>query len=313
MHQSLLILAAPERWSGLQFEAMSSAIGPARCSAVWKHNAGILMDRTACPLSLSWLSTLHTHKNTHTRVHTHAYAQARKHRQTLCTKPEIFSQMKPRLDRFGSAYRPYLLAVGAGWWHVLKEAGSRSQSEPSQNGHKLGAHAFMFRYYANWSAHGPPKHIESSRFWILWFARPQVRSSCGKSSTDPVPSSPHPLCRQRAGENRIRDTDEAPLRYSRPRRQEAGVAKAHRHVTNYQTQREKYPNISKLTSECAVYWWFKGPDLLVSHPRCSLTPRLHRAKRLPLRYQCLSTPLPPPFPPSFSSSPSFQPIRWQHL
>ncbi len=84
MHQSLLILAAPERWSGLQFGAMSSATGPACCSTVWKHNAGILMDRTACPLSPMVIHTPHTHTHAHTRIHT-GYEQARKHRQTLCT------------------------------------------------------------------------------------------------------------------------------------------------------------------------------------------------------------------------------------
>lgn len=76
-----------------------------------------------------------------------------------------------------------------------------------------------------------------------------VQSSCRKSSTDPVPGPPHPLCRQRAGEIRIRDTDESPLRCSRPRWREAGFAETR---YNYYTRGENYPNISKLTSECAV-------------------------------------------------------------
>lgn len=79
LHQSLLILAAPERRSGLQYEDMSSAIGPACCSTVWKHNAGILMDRTACPLSRGYPRTAHIHIYTHTRQHTDEYAQARIH------------------------------------------------------------------------------------------------------------------------------------------------------------------------------------------------------------------------------------------
>lgn len=70
MHQSLLILAAPERWSGLQYEAMSSTIGPACSSTVWKHNAGILMDRTACPLSPMVIHT--THAYIHTLTHKRA-------------------------------------------------------------------------------------------------------------------------------------------------------------------------------------------------------------------------------------------------
>lgn len=76
MHQSLLILAAPELWSGLQFEAMSSAIGPACCSTVWKHNAGILMDRTACPLSPMAIHNPHTHTHTRTYIHTHTHRRA---------------------------------------------------------------------------------------------------------------------------------------------------------------------------------------------------------------------------------------------
>lgn len=202
---------------------------------------------------MSPLSLVAIYTSTSTHTHPHAYAQARKHRQTLCTKPEIFPpQVKPRLDRFKSANRPWLLAVGAGWWHVLKEAGSSGQYEPSKNGHKPGAHAFMFRYYANWSAYGLLQHIESSGFWILCLVRPQVQPSCRKSSTDPVPSPPHPLCRQRAGENRIRDTDEAPLSCSRPRWREAGVAKAHRRVTII-IHREKNTRISPNSPPNALY------------------------------------------------------------
>lgn len=135
----------------------------------------------------------------------------------------------------------------------------------------------------------------------------RVQPSCRKSSTDPVPGPPHPLCRQRAEEIRIRDTDEAPFRCSRPRWREAGVAEAHRHVTII-IHNEKNRRISPNSPPNALYWWFKGPDPLVSHPLCSFTPRLHQAKRLPLRYQCLSTPQPPSLlptlPPSIRSSDS---------
>ena len=132
MHHSLLILAAPERRSGPAVRSHVLRYRPlARCSTVWKHNAGILMDRTACPLSPMAIYTPHTH--THGRAHT--YAQARRHRQTLCTlsKPEIFfpsgDQTRPlQVCKTG----PWLLAVGAGWWHVWREAGSSSQYEPIQ-------------------------------------------------------------------------------------------------------------------------------------------------------------------------------------
>lgn len=98
-----------------------------------------------------------------------------------------------------------------------------------------------------------------------------------------------------------------PFRCSRPRWREAGVAEAHRHVTII-IHREKNTRISPNSPPNALYWWFKGPDPLVSHPLCSFTPRLHQAKRLPLRYQCLSTPQPPSLlptlPPSIRSSDS---------
>lgn len=71
-----------------------------------------------------------------------------------------------------------------------------------------------------------PKVLAGGGLCIL-----RVQSGCRKSSTDPVPGPPHPLCRQRAEEIRIRDTGEAPLRCSRLRERQAGVAEAHRHGT----------------------------------------------------------------------------------
>lgn len=265
---------------------------------------------------MSPLSLVAIYTSTSTHTHPHAYAQARKHRQTLCTKPEIFSpQVKPRLDRFKSANRPWLLAVGAGWWHVLKEAGSSGQYEPSKNGHKPGAHAFMFRYYANWSAYGLLQHIESSGFGILCLVRPQVQPSCRKSSTDPVPSPPHPLCRQRAGENRIRDTDEAPLSCSRPRWREAGVAKAHRRVTII-IHREKNTRISPNSPPNALYIgdlkgqirWF----LTLSARSLPVFTEPNASPSVTSVCPLLYTPS-LPFPSSLSPSPSLHPIRWQHL
>lgn len=173
----------------------------------------------------------------------------------------------------------------------------------SDNEHKTGAHAVIFRYYANW--YGLLRHIRSCYCGSCVL---RVQPSWRKSSTDPVPGPPHPLCRQRAGEIRIRDTDEPPFRCSRPQLRECGAAAAHRAATNIM-HGEKNSQISPNSPPNVLYWWFKGPDPLVSHTLCAFTPRFHRAKRLPLRYQCLSTPLPPScsLPPSLLLPPS---IRW---
>ena len=233
---------------------MSSAIGPSLAAPPCENTMRAFWWIEQHVLSLPWLSTLHTHTHTHTHGRAHTYAQARRHRQTLCTlsKPEIFfpsgDQTRPlQVCKTG----PWLLAVGAGWWHVWREAGSSSQYEPIQRQWARDRSACLYVPLLckligtrPTSAHKIQRGFLSfflSFFWIQWLARPQVQPSCRKSSTDPVPSPPHPLCRQRAGENRIRDTDEAPLRCSRPRWREAGVAEAHRRVTIIIHREKKIP------------------------------------------------------------------------
>lgn len=75
------------------------------------------------------MHTPHTNTRTYTHIRTGAQAQVD---LVHISKPQIFSQVKTRLDRFRSANRPWLLAVGAGWWHVLREASSSSQYQPIQ-------------------------------------------------------------------------------------------------------------------------------------------------------------------------------------
>lgn len=219
------------------------------------------------------------------------------------SKPDIFIPVNNRLHRSGSANRPWLLAVGAGWWHVLREASS-GKYKPIQRQRAQDRSACRYIPLLC-KLIGLLRHIRSCYCGSCVL---RVQPSWRKSSTDPVPGPPHPLCRQRAGEIRIRDTDEPPFRCSRPQLRECGAAAAHRGATNIM-HGEKNSQISPNSPPNVLYWWFKGPDPLVSHTLCAFTPRFHRAKRLPLRYQCLSTPLPPScsLPPSLLLPPS---IRW---
>lgn len=126
---------------------------------------------------------------------TQARTHARKHWQSLCTKLGMFSQVKPRLHRSGSANRPWRGARGSRVVTCL--GGGRlgpgsSQYEPSTERAPWLKRMPLRSVIMQTVSVRPTSACEIQR---IWHVRPRVLPSCGekKSSADLPPVPPVPL------------------------------------------------------------------------------------------------------------------------
>lgn len=127
----------------------------------------------------------------------------------------------------------------------MREPGSSSQYQPIQRQWAQHWRACLYvPLLCKWI--GLLQHVKSRFFFgYSGFVRPPSLSESSRAVGNlPLtlsPVLPTLSAGKRAGENRIRDTDEAPLRCSRPRCRDAGVAEAHRRVTIIIHREEKIP------------------------------------------------------------------------
>lgn len=103
------------------------------------------------------------------------------------SKPDIFIPVNNRLHRSGSANRPWLLAVGAGWWHVLREASSGKykpiQRQRAQDRSACRYIPLLCKLIRPTSAY---------KIMLLWLVRPQSPAELKEIFHWPCPRSSPP-------------------------------------------------------------------------------------------------------------------------
>lgn len=133
----------------------------------------------------------------------------------------------------------------------MEEAGSRSEHGAGTSLKRMPLRSVIMQTGVR---KGLLQRVKSSGSGVCvlmsWGAVFKKKNLKNLSLTPPSPSLPHPHCRQRDEENRIRDSEEDPSLQPPSVTSSRGCRCAQTRY-NYDTQGRKLP---KLTSKCAVYW-----------------------------------------------------------
>lgn len=201
-----------------------------------------------------------------------------------------------------------MLAVGAGWWHVLREVGS-GKYKPIQR--QWAQDQSACRYIPLICKLMGIRPTSPYKIQLLWLVRPQSPAELKEIFHWPCPRSSPPSLPAKGWGNPDSWHWWTPFRCSRPRLRECGAAAAHTGATNIM-HGEKNSQISPNSPPNVLYCDLKGQI------RWFLT---LSARSLPVFTEPNASPsvtsacplLYPPAPSSLSPSHSLEAIGWQQI